>query len=97
MNTVTTARIGRAGDPNRDILLDLPPEALELIYEHHANELTLALRELADVLVGNTRPRDLNVDALFELQGELERAERAVDVLFKARPDEEWREEESDD
>jgi hypothetical protein len=91
-----TVRGSRAGDPNSEIFIQLPVEAMELAYEHAARELVAALGEI-DRRVGDKRARDLDVDELFVVQSELDRARTAVDTLFKARPDEEWEEPDDDE
>lgn len=87
----TTVWTTKAGDRNAQITLQMPPEAMELAYEHAAREFAAALGEL-DRVVGDKRAGALDVAELFDVQSELERASLAVDALFKARPAEEWEE-----
>jgi hypothetical protein len=91
----TTARVSRAGDANSEIIIEMPPGAMALVIEHHANELAKALRSLGAIAGGDPTGeamRELDVDQLYGVQGELDTAYRAVEVLLKSRPAAEWEE-----
>ena len=85
-----SAHLTPAGDPNgHQFVVELPAEAVDVLVKQQAFALASALAQI-DATIDDDPLADLDVERLFDIEGELQRALTAVAVLLKARPGGEW-------